>query len=63
MTHEVTLSNGRKLALIERDNELAVAQVDPDDTPWFICAIVPDGVLTYPNSGDATQYLTEGLKK
>lgn len=32
------------------------------DVDAFICEINPSGVLVMPNSGDATNFITEGLK-
>lgn len=64
MTHKIKLSNGQTLVVEELDNEIAIATEDEHSTiDMFICCIQSDGVLVYPNSGSATNIITEGLKE
>ena len=65
MIHRVVLSNGRVLLVEERGGELHIADEDEGfegQAGSWICTISASGVLVMPNSGDATHYLTEGLK-
>ena len=60
--HVVTLSNGERIGLQEREGQLSIVQLDGHEVDWHICTITPDGVLVYPNSADAVTQITEGLK-
>jgi hypothetical protein len=65
MNHRVVLSNGRVLLVEERWYSLHIATETEGfegDVDAFICEINPSGVLVMPNSGDATNFITEGLK-
>jgi hypothetical protein len=62
--HLIHLSNGQKIILQEEDDALSISSCEESDSPeWFICQINCNGVLVYPNSGYAPEYLTRGLKK
>lgn len=62
MAHEVTLSNGRTILLIENYEGLTIASADDLGGPdAFILHMDRNGVLVYPNSGCATWDLCEGL--
>ena len=68
MKHSVELSNGQRVVLKETQSGLTIGQCDCDDDeegaeyPWWICKITTDGVLVYPNSADAPEMLTRGLR-
>lgn len=69
MIHRVELNNGQVLLIEEGDNCLSIADLeDPKDKNFptsvgsYICQITPGGVLVMPNSGGATQDLTEDLR-
>lgn len=59
--HLIRLSNGETLCIEESDNALIIAAMG--DIDEYICEINANGVLTYPNSGSAPEYLTRGLEK
>lgn len=64
MVHRVTLSNGRVLLIEEDARCLTLADEEPNHphvVGSYICQFSADGVLVYPNSGCATEYLTDGL--
>lgn len=61
MIHRVTLSNGRVLRLEERKDGLHLSDEEAGEAGSFICMFSADGVLVYPNSGDAVVCLTNGL--
>lgn len=66
--HRVKLSNGRVLLVTEgawdktSEISLALEGPSPNTVDTYICSFDRDGVLVMPNSGDATRYLTDGLK-
>lgn len=61
--HLVQLSNGKTVCLEEHDNALHIAAMHNGYVDGYICEINANGVLTYPNSCAAPEYLTDGLKK
>jgi hypothetical protein len=61
--HLIRLSNGETLCIEESDNALHIAAMHNGDVDGYICEINANGVLTYPNSGSAPEYLTRGLEK
>lgn len=63
MKHLVKLSNGQLLLIEEANNALHIAAMHNGDVDGYICEINANGVLTYPNSGSAPEYLTRGLDK
>ena len=62
MEHHIRLSNGRRLVIQERYEELSIATADKDgDIEYYICSLDINGVSVYTNSGTATWNLVEGL--
>jgi hypothetical protein len=65
--HRVSLTNGRVLLIEETEEALHIAsELDatwPGEIDMYVCVIRPSGVEVMTNSGDAVQWLTEGLKK
>lgn len=64
MMHRIILSNGRVMIVEEQDQRLLIAYEEEGsdfEVGWNICVISRSGVLVMPNSGDATEMLTEGL--
>ena len=62
MNHQITLSNGPSLLIEEGNNKITLATVLDGDVDAYICQCDRNGVLVYPNSGDAIEFLTQGLK-
>lgn len=60
----VTLSNGVDLGVSEsRSNgELSLGLWNEDEVERYICSMSSSGVRVYPNSGEAPDHLTRGLK-
>lgn len=60
---EIRLSNGSVVSLSEGDNSLSLALMDGEEVGSYICELTVNGVLTYPNSGDAVWDIVEGLRE
>lgn len=60
--HQVRLSNKQVVVLQEGEDSLSIAWGEDEGDPTWICNISANGVLTYPNSNEAVEVLTEGLK-
>jgi hypothetical protein len=63
MKHQIRLSNGRVLQIEEGEDCLHIAAIHNGDVDAYICRIDKSGTLVMPNSGDAGEYLAEGLGK
>ena len=61
-SHIITLSNGQRIELSESKMGLAIGTMAHGeiDATW-ICNITPNGVLSYPNSGEACKQVALGL--
>jgi hypothetical protein len=63
MTHEVRLSNGETLLVIEGINMISIAaphQTVKNGSPHWICEISSPGVLVMPQD-NTVEWLTDGL--
>jgi hypothetical protein len=63
--HRVTLSNGHVLLIEEGEQRLHFASEQEGfegEADYYVCQFEPSGVLVMPNSGDAVNWLTQGLK-
>ena len=62
MEHHITLSNDRKLVLVEEGNCLVLATVDQDEKiGYYLLKIDEEGIFVYPNSGSSCMDITEAL--
>jgi hypothetical protein len=59
-THEIKLSNGRRLGIAEGHESVSIKFIDEHDDPWTICEINRNGVLSICN--DAHSELVRGLR-
>ena len=60
---EIKLSNDQVLRIEEGDDCLHIAAMHDGYVDGYICEISANGTLVMPNSGDAGECLTQGLKK
>ncbi len=59
MIHEVRLSNGQILLVEEQDQGISIGVgEDKNEVEAYVCQITCNGVLVYPNSGDACEQLS-----
>ena len=63
MKHYVTLSNGETLEIQEENDGLSIAAMHDGQVFGYICQLNKDGVLSYTNSGNATEFITRGFKQ
>lgn len=67
--HRVVLSNGHVLLIEEGRSRLAGTTLHiaseqegfQGEVDYYVCEITPNGVLVFPNSGDAVNWLTQDL--
>ena len=64
--HRIVLSNNEILYIEEEPDaakpRIHIAAGNKEELTSYVCSICSEGVLVSPNSGNATHYLTKGLK-
>ena len=65
MQHRIELSNGMSMCIEECGSSITIATFEgqTSEIGAYICLINANGVMVYPNSGDATEILTRGMKE
>lgn len=60
--HLVTLTNGERIGIHEREDGLSISRWRDQEPDAYLCRINENGVLVYANSGDAVDLLVTDLE-